>query len=253
MPGRRPSPRTASRAGGRSTRRRRTASRTDRESARPARPAPTAGQSDPAVDQQEQRRDLGGTAAAGDPLRDDPRPGDETEGPQRPAQPGAAAGGPAPIDVGSIRPNVAHEHEDERQRHGRRGTGEVDRERQSARVCRVEGVRRHAGRYGQRDEGAGGDAAGELPGASHQVTYGRGRLRLSRKPAPTATIASAAMIGSRISPVPDVGVVGVGLALGLAIGDALGGADEGATDGELTGVLASRRRRRRLWTCAHRP
>ena len=77
--------------------------------------AQTHRQADPAVDPQEERRDVAVARAADDALGDDPDPADEPERPERVAEPRPAAGDPRPVEVGRRRADVADEHEDERQ------------------------------------------------------------------------------------------------------------------------------------------
>ena len=125
----------------------------------------------------------------------------------------------------ALGPDVADEHEDERQGDRRRGAREVDRERQPARVRRVERVR-------QDDRGGPSRAIApttERPAASRPT-----RPPLTRRwrvgcdattgpPATTRTIASAATIGRITSPsVEPAGSVGPGEADGLAAGVGVG-------------------------------
>ena len=100
------------------------------------------GHADPAVDPQEQGRDVGVARAAGDALGDDPDPAEEPDGPERVAEPGRRQRARRPIEVRRGRPHVADDDEDERQGDGRGGPDEVDGQRQPARVGRVERVRR---------------------------------------------------------------------------------------------------------------
>ena len=69
-------------------------------------------QSDPAVDPQEERRDVSVARVPGDPLGDDPDPADQSQRPQRVAQPRRWQG-TLGIQVGRRRPHVADDHEDE--------------------------------------------------------------------------------------------------------------------------------------------
>ena len=99
------------------------------------------GQADPAVVPQEEGRDLPVARPAGDPLADDPQPADQPDGAQPEPQPGRRQR-PRRGEVRRRRPDVADDDERERQCHGRRGADDVDRERQPARVGRVQGMGR---------------------------------------------------------------------------------------------------------------
>ena len=74
-----------------------------------------------------------------------------------------AAGGMRPVSRGLLahRPDVADQHEDERQGDGRGGTREVDRQRQPARVGRVERVREDGGRCAEGDRSDDRETGGQ--------------------------------------------------------------------------------------------
>jgi hypothetical protein len=172
------------------------------------------GDADPTVDPQEERGDLGGARSTLDALGHDPQPADEADGPQeRPQRPGWQSCGRGRI--GSLGADVADEHEDERQGDGGGRTGEVDRQRQAARVGRVQTVRGDVGWDGQRGQRTDGERAGEgTPPAHHGGPDRRPRRRSA--PAPISTTARAARIGSATS------VMEVAESLGPAFEDGLG-------------------------------
>ena len=101
------------------------------------RPARTARDADPAVDPQEQRRDRAVGRPAGDALDDDPRPADQADA-RSTIRTAPARGRRGPSAIGGA-PDVAREHEHERERDGRRGPDEVDGQRQRALVDRRTG------------------------------------------------------------------------------------------------------------------
>ncbi len=113
------------------------------------------GQPDPAVDPQEERRDRAVAGVAEDALGDDPRDGDEADDPQddpddrrrQVARAGRSR---------RRRPDVARQHEQEREPDRDGGPGQVDRQREPARVRRVELVAEDRRRG---DDGRDGDPA----------------------------------------------------------------------------------------------
>ena len=98
-----------------------------------------------------------GRRSADDPLDDDPDPGDEPEGPERdPGEPAWRGGGAGQVRCRRL--EVAGQHDDERQGDGHRGAGDIHRQRQAARVGRVQGVGEDGGRQ-ERGQGRRGRPA----------------------------------------------------------------------------------------------
>ena len=225
------------------------------------------GHADPAEDPDEQRGDLGVARAADDPLDDDPQPGQEPERAEREAQ--GRRWQPARVrGLRALGPDVADQHEDERQGDGRRGAREVDRQRQPARVRRVECVRQDDRGGGEGDRSDDREAGRQPTDASSAHASVEGRLRRDNRTAPTTrTIASAATIGRitslSVEPAGSVGPgdadgldagVGVGSGVALGVGSALAdeagvgagvgdGVGAGATVNDHVSVLDDGRRR----------
>ena len=130
----------------------------------------------PAVDPQEECRDAAVARPAGDPLGHDPGPADQADE-AKPIPDWRPRHGAGSMRCRRGRPDVADDHEDERERNGRRGTHEVDGQRQPALVRRVQGVGRDRRREHERQPERTGDAGGETtaPVADHA-----GRLRRTR-------------------------------------------------------------------------
>src|SRR4051794_4289247 len=201
---------------------------------------------DPAINPQEQGRNVSVARPAGDALSDDPRPANEPENQQGPADPGRrqmTGGG----QVGRRGAYITDDDEDERQgdRDGR--PDDIDCEGEPARIGRIHAVRRDTCGYREGDdrrrrEGAcnsGGPCRDCAPGAAdHAWSVGRLR-RVSRYAAPAPSTISATMIGRMTSPllpaaVPSPEGDGAGATVGTGVpvtgvGLALAVAEEGAT------------------------
>ena len=126
---------------------------------------------DPAVDPHEERGDLGVALPADDALDDDPQPREQPDRTQDVAQrrrrhPAVAR------RIGPLGADVADEHEDEREGDGGCGAGQVDGERQPARVGRVQRVgedRRGCGKPDRSDDRESGGQPGAATGHSGLV------------------------------------------------------------------------------------